>query len=47
MPVYEIEYGGKIYDVEAQTMDQAEEELGNFLGEQAAEAMLPGPDIGS
>src|SRR5210317_34467 len=47
MPVYEIEYGGKIYEVEAQTMDQAEEELGNFLGEKAAEAMLPGPDIGT
>ena len=47
MPIYEIEYAGTTYEVEAQTMDQAEEELGNFLGEQAGAQMLPGPDIGT
>jgi hypothetical protein len=47
MPIYEIEYAGTTYEVEAQTIDQAEEELGNFLGEQAGAQMLPGPDIGT
>lgn len=47
MAIYEIEYGGRIYEVDATSAKQAEEDLGNYLGLQAAEAMQPGPDMGT